>query len=158
MGSLFGLSSAAGEVEDFGGNSAISLKVVDNAVRGDDTAEVAARHATSPGFVRRAISARAARRQFFENDLFADPAWDILLELYAARCEQKRVSISSLCIAAAVPSTTALRWIDKLRNDNMVARIPDPLDGRRTWVEISDTAFAAMTAYLTSLPAEARPL
>jgi hypothetical protein len=43
------------------------------------------------------------REQFFGPDLFADPAWDILLDLYAARLEQQRVAVSSLCIAAAVP-------------------------------------------------------
>jgi hypothetical protein len=48
---------------------------------------------TSPQFVRRIISARASRRQFFSADLFADPAWDIMLELYALQCEQRRISV-----------------------------------------------------------------
>ena len=34
--------------------------------------------------------------------------------LMAARLEQQRVEVSSLCIAAAVPPTTALRWIKAL--------------------------------------------
>lgn len=124
----------------------------------DDAAAADKRSPTSAKFVRRVIAARAARPSFFEGDLFADPAWDILLELYALRCEQHRISISSLCAAAAVPATTALRWIDKLHNEKMIQRIPDPLDARRCWVQISDGAFVSMKAYLVSLSQSAMPI
>lgn len=107
--------------------------------------------ATSPHFVRRVLAARAARRQFFDGDLFADPAWDILLELYALRCEQRRTSVSKLCLAAAVPATTALRWIEKLHSEGLIEREADPLDGRRIWVVLSDQGFEAMKAYLQQL-------
>ena len=64
--------------------------------------------------VRDFIRARRLRDQFFGDGLFADPAWDILLDLTAARIERRPVAVSSLCIAAAVPATTALRWIKHL--------------------------------------------
>jgi DNA-binding MarR family transcriptional regulator len=102
----------------------------------------------SPQFVRRVLAARAARRQFFNPDLFADPAWDILLELYALRCEQHRTSVSKLCIAAAVPTTTALRWIEKLQAEGLLEREADKNDGRRIWVGISDSGFESVKAYL----------
>ena len=113
---------------------------------------------TSVQFVRRVIAARTARRRFFNNDLFADPAWDILLDLYALRCEQHRTSVSKLCIAAGVPATTALRWIDKLQKDGLIERTADPLDARRVWVMISDAGFEAMSDYLSELAAGAMPL
>jgi DNA-binding MarR family transcriptional regulator len=102
----------------------------------------------SPQFVRSVLAARAARRQFFNPDLFADPAWDILLELYALRCEQHRTSVSKLCIAAAVPTTTALRWIEKLQSEGLLEREADKNDGRRVWVEITDQGFDSVKAYL----------
>jgi DNA-binding MarR family transcriptional regulator len=102
----------------------------------------------SPQFVRRVLAARAARRQFFNPDLFADPAWDILLELYALRCEQHRTSVSKLCIAAAVPTTTALRWIEKLQSEGLLEREADKTDGRRIWVTITDQGFQSVKAYL----------
>lgn len=112
----------------------------------------------SPQFVRRVIAARAARRQFFNTDLFADPAWDILLELYALECEQRRTSVSKLCIAAAVPGTTALRWIEKLHSDGLIVRTADPLDARRVWVSISTSGFKAMSSYLQELSSGSMPL
>jgi CheY-like chemotaxis protein len=98
--------------------------------------------------VRGIIRARRLRDQYFGPDLFADPAWDMLLDLMAARLEQQRVAVSSLCIAAAVPATTALRWIKALTEQGLFVRSADPQDGRRVYIELSDTAAAALTAYL----------
>jgi hypothetical protein len=60
--------------------------------------------------VRAVIRARRLRSRFFSEELFADPAWDMLLDLLQAEISHLRVPVSSLCIAAAVPATTALRW------------------------------------------------
>jgi len=100
------------------------------------------------GEVRAIIRARRLRDQYFKTDLFADPAWDMLLDLTAARLERQRVAVSSLCIAAAVPATTALRWIKTLTDYGVFIRIADPQDGRRVYIELSDKAAAGMEAYL----------
>lgn len=113
---------------------------------------------TSSQYIRRVIAARAARRQFFSSELFADPAWDILLELYALHCEQQRTSVSKLCIAVAAPATTALRWIDRLHTDGLLARSADPLDGRRIWVSLSPSGLRAMESYLHELRPGSEPL
>lgn len=97
--------------------------------------------------VRNFIRIRRMRDQFFPKDLFADPAWDMLLDLMAARLEQSRVAVSSLCIAAAVPATTALRWIRTLTEHGLFVRRADPEDGRRIFIELSDAAGEALTAY-----------
>ena len=76
------------------------------------------------------IQARAARRRFFDSELFADPAWDMLLELYALEGEGLRISVSKLSLAAGVPCTTALRWLDKLESESLLVREEDPTDGR----------------------------
>lgn len=114
--------------------------------------------ATSSQYVRRVIAARSARQQFFSSDLFADPAWDILLELYALHCEQQRTSVSGLCIAVSVPATTALRWIDKLHTDGLLSRSADPLDARRIWVSLSPIGLHAMESYLHELTPGSEPL
>jgi DNA-binding MarR family transcriptional regulator len=75
----------------------------------------------------------------------------MLLDLYAARLEHNRVSVSSLCIAAAVPATTALRWIKALTTSGLFERRADPHDGRRIFVALSDSAAAAMHAYFAAI-------
>ncbi len=105
--------------------------------------------------VRALIRARRARDQFFRGELFADPAWDMLLDLMAARMEHKRVSVSSLCIAAAVPATTALRWIKSMTDEGLFVRRADNNDGRRIFIELSERTAAAMHAYLDWLKVQA---
>lgn len=99
-------------------------------------------------YVRAIIRARRLRDQFFRGGLFADPAWDMLLDLMAARLEGTRVAVSSLCIAAAVPPTTALRWIKALTDRGLFLRSADPQDGRRVYIALSEDAARALTAYL----------
>lgn len=107
--------------------------------------------------VRRLIKLRRDRERFFPADIFADPAWDMLLDLVAARLEGKRVPVSSLCIAAAVPTTTALRWIRSLTEAGIFVRHLDPADARRSHVEIAPTAADAMLAYLQAFSAVFAP-
>lgn len=80
--------------------------------------------------------------------LFAEPAWDILLDLFVAKIEGKRISTSSACIAACVPPTTALRWLTALETQGMLVKFADPGDRRRTFVAITPAGFAAMVDYL----------
>ena len=99
-------------------------------------------------FAREVIASRRLITRYFDADLFADPAMDILLDLYAAAEEGKKVCTSSACIAAAVPSTTALRWIARLKAAQLIEERPDPADGRRKWLSLTKKAHATMTAFL----------
>ena len=101
----------------------------------------------TPQEFRAIIRARRLREQFLPAELFADPAWDMILDLMAARLARQRVSVSSLCIAAAVPPTTALRWIRHLTDREVFARLDDPADGRRVFIELTDTGAQAVLAW-----------
>ncbi len=110
----------------------------------------------SPHQIRQIIRERRLRDAYFVGELFADPAWDMLLDLYAARLEHLRVSVSSLCIAAAVPATTALRWIRTMTDAGILERTEDPHDGRRIHVALSARSEAAMHQYFARVVAEQR--
>lgn len=101
--------------------------------------------------VRATIRARRLRERYFDADYFADPAWDMLLDLLAAEIAQHRVPVSSLCIAAAVPATTALRWMKTLTDHGIFRRRADPHDGRRVFVELSGEASLALRRYFAEL-------
>jgi DNA-binding transcriptional ArsR family regulator len=101
--------------------------------------------------IRAMIRTRRMRDQYFSGELFADPAWDMLLDLLLARLEQRTVAVSSLCIAAAVPPTTALRWIKRLTDEGIFVRTADPRDGRRVFIDLSDQAADAMANYIRAV-------
>lgn len=108
-----------------------------------------------PRLVRRIIRQRQLRARFFDPALFADPAWDILLDLTAARAEHMRVSVTSLCIASGVPPTTALRWIGQMTDAGLLQRVNDEADRRRAFITLSDPAADAMARFFAELGGKA---
>lgn len=104
-----------------------------------------------PALIRTIIRQRQARARFFDPELFADPAWDILLDLAAARAERRQVSVTSLCIAAGVPATTALRWIGQMVDSGLLLRVSDPHDRRRAYIALSDATADSMARYFDSI-------
>jgi hypothetical protein len=101
--------------------------------------------------VRTIIRARRLRSRYFPEELFADPAWDMLLDLLQAEISKLRVPVSSLCIAAAVPATTALRWLKTMVQEGLFLRRADPHDGRRVFVELAPHASQALRRYFAEV-------
>ena len=103
---------------------------------------------TAQARVRQIQRLRKSRDHLFHPDLFADPAWDMLLELYAAELDCTRLSVSSLCLASTSPPTTALRWLNKLEEQGWVSREPDLHDARRVFVFLSEKGSKAMRTFI----------
>jgi DNA-binding MarR family transcriptional regulator len=101
--------------------------------------------------IKRIIRARGKRMDHFDSHLFADPAWDILLNLARAEIEHRRTSISDLCHAAYVPATTALRWINTMTVEGKLERQPDAFDRRRVYMTLSEQSSVAMKTYLQAV-------
>lgn len=100
------------------------------------------------GLVRQIVARRSVRAQFLDSDLFGEPGWDMLLDLYVALRRGRRLSVTALCLSAGVPNSTALRWVRELTTRGLIERAPDPDDGRRTFLALSDRALAALETYL----------
>jgi len=94
---------------------------------------------------------RRRRNDFFDPDLFGEPAWEMLLVLYVQELDQSRISISRLCDLSGVPTTTALRWIGNLERAGLVVRKNDRLDQRRVWLELSSDGSNAVDRYFDGL-------
>lgn len=98
--------------------------------------------------------ARRAREGFFAAELFAEPAWDILLILYWASYTQVRMSVSDVCGSAAVPPTTALRWMEHLRGRELLHKDKHPTDRRVIWVTLTDDAHSTLDQYFDGVIAK----
>lgn len=131
-------------------------------LRGNSAAFLSSRHETDElsdwkagdklaAVARAVLEARKARSSFMPDDLFGEPAWDMLLDLYVAEKESKQISISSACIAAGGSATTALRWLSRLEKLNLVERREDKVDRRRIFVQITPRAHAVITAWLAKI-------
>jgi len=96
---------------------------------------------------------RRRRDALLDPIIFADPEWDILLDLYAQSGFGRRISMSSLCIAAAVPATTALRCINAMVDQGVLAKSRDANDARRVLVELTEETRAKMRSWLLQVAA-----
>ncbi|MEI6643511.1 MAG: winged helix DNA-binding protein [Novosphingobium sp.] len=99
-------------------------------------------------FARESYAIRRRRGRYLPADLFGEPTWDILLDLYVATRENRPVPTTSACIGAHVPPTTALRWLRILEARGLVEREEDGRDGRRTFVRLTGRGLTAMEDWL----------
>ena len=109
-------------------------------------------------WIRDVLRARSRRAKFFSSHLFADPAWDMLLALYAAELAQSKLAVTNLASASGIPATTALRWMNALLKEGLLCREDDPRDRRRSFVRLSPKGWQSIREYFESLPAWAYPL
>jgi len=92
---------------------------------------------------------RRARDRIMGENFFGEPAWDMLLALYAQPARGLPMAVTTLNQCAGVPPSTALRWQKLLLRHGLIDRSPKLFDGRSQIVRLSDHGRAMMDAYLT---------
>jgi hypothetical protein len=105
---------------------------------------------------RAVLVGRRRRTTHFNGVRFYDPSWDMILELYVATCERRRIAVSQLCKLSGGSTTTALRHIEHLEALGYIVRQTDPDDGRRLIVGTLTPLLAASEQWLDLQIAESR--
>lgn len=128
--------------------------------KAETTSQTAEEPGSTPSIaqLKQLLAARRARSTFFGSHLFADPAWDILLQAYVALLEKEPLLVSTICRESVVPATTALRWISILEQDGLLAKRHDPGGDRRWQLEMSPSGRVAMELYLEAVWPSVLPL
>ncbi|MEO8547843.1 MAG: hypothetical protein ABI422_05685 [Sphingomicrobium sp.] len=98
---------------------------------------------------RQTFVSRTRRRRYFNSAMFGEAAWDMLLALYVTEQSGARHTVTGLTSLSAVPSTTALRWLKFLEEEELVIRMANPLDGRVSLIKLNSKARAALDAYFS---------
>lgn len=91
---------------------------------------------------------RRSRDALLPPALLGEPAWDMLLDLFIHEVEGRKISVTSLCLASAAPSTTALRYIDLLEKHGLLSRSKCATDQRVTFVHLTRTAMMKLSDLL----------
>ncbi len=92
-------------------------------------------------------SMRRMRSQYFPTELFSDPCWEMLLDLYDAELSRAEVTVTSLGAASGVPLTTALRRMEQLLGHGLIERAGDNEDKRRTIVKLTSDGLGAVEQF-----------
>lgn len=94
------------------------------------------------------LAARQLMGRAFGSDLFADPAGEMLLDLYVRENDGIATSISKIWNASNAAYGTARRSLAIMERRGLIARMPDTKDGRRTLVLLTDLARIQLEACL----------
>ena len=94
---------------------------------------------------------RARRQLYLPSDLFAEPAWDILLELYAFELVSRLVSESELAERIDAPGTTTARWMKLLEAEDLIARRVDPDHFREVRISLTPKGLTALGGYFSDV-------
>lgn len=68
--------------------------------------------------IRSILKVRRGRSEIFGEGLFSDPAWDILLELLAARLGNRKMTLVEL--EQVAPRSVLARWVAELEERRLV--------------------------------------
>ena len=91
---------------------------------------------------------RLLRKQLLgDSAQFGEPAWDILLDLFIHETKGQHLSMSALCVTAGIPTSSAMKLIQRMCDDGLLFRSPDLSDGRRSLVNISPAIAHRLRAY-----------
>ena len=115
-----------------------------------DEAEAADRE-TLTSRARMLYSSRRLRERYFDRQLFAEPAWDMLLLLYVTEHSSARLTTTRLAELIDTPLTTVLRWLNHLEAAQLIERQGHPTDRRTTFIGLPEKGRAALESYLRSI-------
>jgi CheY-like chemotaxis protein len=113
-----------------------------------ETAEAAPTPKTYRELVSSLLAERKAAQRHVHAELFSDPCWDMLLELYATVLDGKQTSLTGLCFAAGVPLTTATRRLDDLVTAGLASKTYDAVDRRRVIVGLTIEGRSRLESFL----------
>ena len=105
---------------------------------------------TEVDHVLRVLAARRIRVQQLGADLVSDPAWDLLLQAFAADLAQATISASDLCRGTPVPETTTMRWVKKLEEDGWFQR-SDAQNGESEEIRLSPEGSMRLRHYFEAV-------
>lgn len=101
--------------------------------------------------VRQLLDQRRKRIAIFGRQMFAEPAWEMLLLLYLSETGQ-RLTQSSLTELSGASRSTGMRWIEYLADHGLVVREDHPTDKRRNFVNLSEKGRDLLNLYLSETP------
>ena len=95
---------------------------------------------------------RRIREDYFGVELFSEPGWDILLDLFIAHLQGRAVRQGVLGGENIIPATTILRYARILEKAGFIRRARNPGDARQNDVTLSDKGIAAMHRLCAASP------
>jgi DNA-binding MarR family transcriptional regulator len=92
---------------------------------------------------------RRRRDRIFNPGMFGEPAWELLLNLYVMDKDGPRLTIGRLIDSTNCPQSTALRWLQYLKDQGLIEKQEHPGDARTAFITLTNKARDALDRYLS---------
>lgn len=100
---------------------------------------------------RKAVADRRTRAAFIgSEEIFGEPAWDILLDLFIRQAAEQQDGSRAFAQADSSVST-AMRWLRVLEQTGLVELKADPTSANSCLVHLTPAGYEGMLRYLESI-------
>jgi len=113
-------------------------------------------HGSRLGLAQALLAGRRSRSSLLKGLRFAEPLWDMILEIYVAAAGGRHFNVLKLCALSGGSVTTALRYIKQLESNGYLSRQADATDARSFIVVMQPALRSAVERWLDQL-AETMP-
>lgn len=96
------------------------------------------------------LQLRRQRKDEFDESLFGEPAWEMLLELYVRDASGTVSTVAELLANSDASDSTAVRWLFHLDKLGFVTRRAHPLDAKTEFVDLTVEVKAALERHLAT--------
>jgi len=84
----------------------------------------------------RIVALRKHLRRICGRDLMPDAAFDIALEIFSFQVRGQKMGVMDVCADLDFADSTVRRWLQKMEAADLVDRVEDLDDHRRSWVSL----------------------
>jgi hypothetical protein len=100
----------------------------------------------------RAYNERRERAKHFNNQqIFGEPAWDLLLDMYIHQARDEKVTVKSAVLESRAGEGTAQRWLKVLDSEGLICSQIDPTDSRKCFLRLTPEGYESITRYLEEI-------
>jgi DNA-binding MarR family transcriptional regulator len=96
------------------------------------------------------LERRRRRNKVLPEEMFGEPAWEILLQLYVEQ-QGTRLNIARLTSYLNLSASTVLRWLNYLHDKQLLRREIHPNDQRSVFVELTTGAVEVIDSYFSEV-------
>jgi len=107
-----------------------------------------------PDFARQLWWERRLRTRFFPAEAFGEPAWDLILHLFASKAEGEAVHLNNVHLGADVPPRAALARVRALEALGLIGDDPDARIRRPRRIALTPLARARLELLLLQMQAQ----
>ena len=101
---------------------------------------------------RRAYAERKSRSKMIgSKEIFGEPAWDLLLDLFIHQSNDEDLTVKSACLHVETSENTTLRWLRVLEHNGLLKSHIDPANPEQQLIHLTPAGYEGMIRYLKSV-------